>query len=257
MIVIPPPKQYPRKKTKGARLGAPPAVNQIVQVTRGGLSDQVAVKLTAVLTAFDDVGKMFKKDQLVFSLSRPATTAMRLIISVDASGKGDIGNDFNSIAVCGRVGPKYYILEVLNFRSDITVLIQRINEVRGRWGKQTPVLIENKANGLAAIQILRKEMSGILECTPTKDKVERAIVVKYLFDGGDVSFAVHGLIWGEIQAQFTSFPHGKHDDIVDSIVHGLTWLHKLPSIKKKSNLNGTNLMRPQYGRPTYAGNGYC
>ncbi|MBQ2437301.1 MAG: hypothetical protein II265_04345, partial [Clostridia bacterium] len=102
----------------------------------------------------------------------------------------------------------------------------------------------------------RKEMSGILECTPTKDKVERAIVVKYLFDAGDVTFATHGLIWGEIQAQFTSFPHGKHDDIVDAIVHGLTWLLKLPSVKKKSNLTGASLMRPEYGRPTYASNGY-
>jgi predicted phage terminase large subunit-like protein len=220
-------------------------------------SDPFTYNAQYLQVPLDDVGKMFKKSQLVFTDSRPAAAAMRMVIAVDAAGKGDIGNDFNAISVLGRVGPKYYVIDVLNFHADITTLVQKIKEVRHKWGDTIPVLIENKANGLAAIQILRKEMSGILECTPTKDKVERAIVVKYLFDGGDVSFAVHGLIWGEIQAQFTSFPHGKHDDIVDSIVHGLTWLHKLPSIKKKSNLNGTNLMRPQYGRPTYAGNGYC
>lgn len=221
-------------------------------------SDPFTYNAQYLQVPLDDVGKMFKKDQLVFSLSRPATTAMRLIISVDASGKGDIGNDFNSIAVCGRVGPKYYILEVLNFRSDITVLIQRINEVRGRWGKQTPVLIENKANGLAAIQILRKTQSGILEAVPVKDKVERAIVVKYLFDAGDVFFCTHGLIWGEIQAQFTAFPHGKNDDIVDSVVQGLTWLTKLPDTTARRNdaERERNLSRPIYGRPTYASNGY-
>ena len=150
-------------------------------------SDPFTYNAQYLQVPLDDVGKMFKKDQITFTLMRPATTAMRLVISVDAAGKGDIGNDFNAIAVCGKVGPKYYVLEVLNFHADITVLMQKIREVRRRWGQSVPVLIENKANGLAAIQLLRKEMSGILESTPTKDKVERAIVVKYMFDAGDGS----------------------------------------------------------------------
>lgn len=220
-------------------------------------SDPFTYNAQYLQVPLDDVGKMFKKDQITFTLMRPATTAMRLVISVDAAGKGDIGNDFNAIAVCGKVGPKYYVLEVLNFHADITVLMQKIKEVRKRWGQTTPVLIENKANGLAAIQLLRKEMSGILEATPTKDKVERAIVVKYLFDAGDVTFSTHGLVWGEIQSQFTSFPHGKHDDIVDAVVQGLTWLSKLPDGIRNSKLNEKKLSRPIYGRPTYAGNGYC
>lgn len=219
-------------------------------------SDPFTYNAQYLQVPLDDVGKMFKKDQIQFSLTRPATTAMRLVISVDAAGKGDIGNDFNAIAVCGRIGPKYYILEVLNFHADISLLMAKIKEVRKRWGNTTPVLIENKSNGLAAIQLLRKEMSGILEATPTKDKVERAIVVKYLFDAGDVAFSTHGLVWGEIQSQFTQFPHGKHDDIVDAVVQGLTWLIKLPDQRKVSNVS-TNLARPQYGRPKYAGNGYC
>lgn len=219
-------------------------------------SDPFTYNAQYLQVPLDDVGKMFKKDQIQFSLTRPATNAMRLVISVDAAGKGDIGNDFNAIAVCGRIGPKYYVLEVLNFHADISLLMAKIKEVRKRWGNTTPVLIENKSNGLAAIQLLRKEMSGILEATPTKDKVERAIVVKYLFDAGDVAFSTHGLVWGEIQSQFTQFPHGKHDDIVDAVVQGLTWLIKLPEQRKVSNIS-TNLARPQYGRPKYAGNGYC
>jgi len=219
-------------------------------------SDPFTYNAQYLQVPLDDIGKMFKKDQITFSLTRPATTAMRLVISVDAAGKGDIGNDFNAIAVCGRIGPKYYVLEVLNFHADITMLMAKIKDVRRRWGSMTPVLIENKSNGLAAIQLLRREMSGILEATPTKDKVERAIVVKYLFDAGDVSFSTHGLVWGEIQSQFTQFPHGKHDDIVDAVVQGLTWLTRLPDTRKLSNVPPVNLNRPQYGRPKYAGNGY-
>lgn len=218
-------------------------------------SDPFTYNAQYLQVPLDDVGKLFPKDKIKFSLSRPPASAMRLIISVDAAGKGDILNDFNSIAVIGRHGPDYHVLEVLNFRADITVLLQKIREVRGRWGQSTPVLIESKSNGLAAIQLLRKEMSGILETNPVKDKVERALVVKYLFDSENVYFAVRGLVFGEILSQFTQFPHCTHDDIVDAVVQGITWLMKLPMNRGVAS-NTSQLQRPKFGRPTYAGNGY-
>lgn len=218
-------------------------------------SDPFTYNAQYLQVPLDDVGKLFPKDKIKFSLSRPPASAMRLIISVDAAGKGDILNDFNSIAVIGRHGPDYHVLEVLNFRADITVLLQKIREVRGRWGQSTPVLIESKSNGLAAIQLLRKEMSGILETNPVKDKVERALIVKYLFDSENVYFAVRGLVFGEILSQFTQFPHCTHDDIVDAVVQGITWLMKLP-MNRGTTSNTQQLQRPKFGRPTYAGNGY-
>lgn len=218
-------------------------------------SDPFTYNAQYLQVPLDDVGKLFPKDKIKFSLSRPPSSAMRLIISVDAAGKGDILNDFNSIAVIGRHGPDYHVLEVLNFRADITVLLQKIREVRGRWGQSTPVLIESKSNGLAAIQLLRKEMSGILETNPVKDKVERALVIKYLFDSENVYFAVRGLVFGEILSQFTQFPHCTHDDIVDAVVQGITWLMKLP-MNRGTTSNTSQLQRPKFGRPTYAGNGY-
>lgn len=219
-------------------------------------SDPFTYNAQYLQVPLDDVGKLFDKSKLLFSHSRPASNAMRICISVDAAGKGDIGNDFNAIAVVGRQGPNYYILDVLNFRADITVLVNKIKQVRNQWGTNTPVLIEARANGNAAIQILRREMSGILEVNPTKDKVERAIGIKYLFDAGNITFSVRGLIWGEIQGQFTQFPHGKHDDIVDSVVQGLNWLMKLPDTTRLSTGKQQNFSRPSYGRPSYASDGY-
>lgn len=219
-------------------------------------SDPFTYNAQYLQVPLDEVGKLFAKEKLKFSLSRPPTSAMRLVISVDAAGKDDILNDFNAISVIGRRGPDYFVLEVLNFRADITVLMQKIREVRSRWGNTTPVLIEARSNGLAAIQLLRREMSGILESNPTKDKVERALIVKYLFDSENVYFATRGLIWGEILSQFTQFPNCKHDDIVDSIVQGITWLNKLPMGGRISQVNQTDLHRPQLGRVRYATNGY-
>lgn len=220
-------------------------------------SDPFTYNAQYLQVPLDDVGKLFSKDKIKFSLTRPPLSSMRLVIAVDAAGKDDILNDFNAISVIGRCGPNYYVLEVLNFRADITVLMQKVREVRSRWGQGTPILIENKSNGLAAIQLLRKEMSGVLEINPIKDKVERALVVKYLFDSENVYFAVRGLVFGDILAQFTQFPHTKHDDIVDSVVHGITWLQKLPMNTKPNPQSQQQLHRPHYGRPSYAGNGYC
>jgi predicted phage terminase large subunit-like protein len=222
-------------------------------------SDPFTYNAQYLQVPLDDIGKMFKKDQLIFTNTRPPMQQLRLVIAVDAAGgKNDIGNDFNAIAVCAREmnGPNYYVLDVYNFRADITVLVQKIKEVRKRWGSNTPVLIESKSNGMAAIQLLRREMSGILEISPCKDKVERALVIKYLFDAKNVTFSTRGLIWGDILTQFTQFPHTAHDDIVDAVVHGITWLMKLPTFKQNSTIKDADFGRPNYGRPTYARNGY-
>lgn len=198
----------------------------------------------------DDVGNLFEKHKLVLSGDRPAIKSLKVVISVDAAMKTDVNSDFNAISVIGTNGIDYYILEVLNFHADITKLVQTIRDLRKRYGKDTPVLFEAKANGVAAAQILRREMNGILETTPSKDKIERALLVKYLFDGMNVKFVLRGFVWGEVQAQFTAFPHGRHDDIVDSVVQGITYLNKRDSHERRINRQidiNNNLNRPKYG----------
>lgn len=220
-------------------------------------SDPFTYNAQYLQVPLDDVGTLFAKDTIQFAPLRPALSAMKLCISIDATGTGDIGNDFNSISVIGKAGPMYYILDVLNFCADITELIKHVVNTRKRWGANVPVLIENKASGMAAISILRKTMSGIIAINPVKDKVERAIEVKYLFDSKNVLFNVRGLVWGEIQSQFLKFPHVKHDDIVDSITQGISWLSKLPDGNGVQGEQQAKLKRPTYRRRSYTGNGYC
>lgn len=223
-------------------------------------SDPFTYNAQYLQVPLDDIGKLFDKNKIIPTTHRPPTNQMRLVISVDASSKAETGSDFNAISVIGYASPNYYILDVHNFKADITNLIAKVKEVRKKWGASTPVLFESKANGTAAIQILRRETSGILEVNPTKNKVERAIMVKYLFDSLNVHFAIRGLVWGEILSQFTMFPHAKHDDIVDSIVQGITWLQALPDALRskqpvKNKTQQVELRRPVYGG-SRASNGY-
>ena len=166
--------------------------------------------------------------------------------------KGDTNSDYNAISVIGTNGVDYFVIEVLNFHADITMLVNKIKELRMKYGTNTPVLVEAKANGVAALQILRREMTGIFETTPSKDKLERAIAVKYLFDSMNVKFIIRGFVWAEVVSQFTAFPHGRHDDIVDATVQGITFLSVRNQHKK--NVIGAIEHNRDLSRPVYGGN---
>lgn len=209
----------------------------------------------------DAIGKMFTRESLRLAMYRPNKEQMRIVISVDASAKDNIESDCNAVSVIGYCDRSFYILECQNFRADVLSVCQCVREMRQRWG-QVPVLVEAKANGTAVIQILRRETTGIVEISPCKDKVERAMEVKHLFDGGNVFFAIRGLEWATVLAQFLAFPHTDHDDIVDSVVHGLKWLNNLAGIQQKPADESRKLeqsrRRVVYNERRYYGNsGYC
>lgn len=210
----------------------------------------------------DDIGKMFTRENLKIAMSRPDKQLMRIVIAVDASAKDRIEDDCNAVCAIGYYDRMFYILEVQNFRADVLSVCQTVREMRERWG-QVPVLIEAKANGTAAMQILRRETTGIIEINPIKDKVERALEVKYLFDSNNVVFAVRGLEWGTVMAQFLQFPHGAHDDMVDCIVHGIKWLNLSAGVRPVQNNEDKRKLeqarrRVSYQERSYYGNsGYC
>lgn len=213
-------------------------------------NDPFTLNAQFLQTPLDDIGNLFEKHKIILSNDRPAIKSLKCVISVDAAMKCDANSDFNAIAVIGTNGVDYFVLEVLNFHADVTVLCQKVRELRKKYGSEVPVLFEAKANGVSAMQILRKEMTGILETTPSKDKLERALLVKYLFDSMNVKFVLKGFVWGEVLAQFTAFPHGRHDDIVDSVVQGITFLHKRAQHLKAVNdrvKENISLNRPVYG----------
>lgn len=213
-------------------------------------NDPFTLNAQFLQTPLDDIGNLFEKHKLILSADRPAIKSLKLVISIDAAMKGDANSDFNAVAIIGTNGVDYFVLDVINFHADVTALVQKVRDLRKRYGGDVPVLFEAKANGVAAMQILRKEMNGILETTPSKDKIERALLIKYLFDSMNVKFCIKGFVWGEVQAQFTAFPHGRHDDIVDAVVQGITFLHKRNNHAKAVNtamVRNINLNRPVYG----------
>ena len=85
------------------------------------------------------------------------------------------------------------------------------------------VLIEEAANGAAIIETLQKELN-IIPVKPKGGKVSRVNAVSAAIEGGHV-FLPQDAAWVEEYIdQWTVFPNGKHDDMVDATSQALHWM---------------------------------
>ena len=97
------------------------------------------------------------------------------------------------------------------------------------WGRFVHQrLIEDKANGTAIIDVLRKSVAGIKEMPAKESKESRARAITPEVESGHV-YLPHPMDPGNewVTAaidEIRDFPHGKNDDVVDSLVHALTAL---------------------------------
>ena len=98
------------------------------------------------------------------------------------------------------------------------------------------MLIEDKANGSAVIQVLQSEMFCI-PIHPLGGKVARVNAVSPAIESGHV-FVPEGEPWvEEFLGQWTSFPAGAHDDMVDSGSQALRYLLRADGGERKETEN--------------------
>ena len=138
------------------------------------------------------------------------------VISVDAAFKDSDDNDFVAIQVWGKVGIDYYLRYSMNKHMDFPSTVQTLRLLRKLFPDTTYILIEDKANGSAIIQTLRHEFIGVIGITPKGGKVSRVNAIAPAIESGHV-FLPMGELWTEeFIDQFTAFPAGAHDDMVDA-----------------------------------------
>lgn len=145
------------------------------------------------------------------------------VISVDAAFKGADNNDYVAITVWGKHGNDYYLRYCMNRHLDFTSSLNAIRQVRVLYPQARTVLIEDKANGSAIINVLQKEMFCV-PVNPKGGKVARVNAVSAAIESGHV-FVPEGASWlGEYLDQWSAFPAGAHDDMVDSSSQALSYM---------------------------------
>ena len=168
-------------------------------------------------------GNLVKRDWWKYYDPKEVVSFGTQIISVDATFKGNEDNDFVAIEVWGKRDNDYYLRYVLNRHMDFPQTLQAIRTVKKLYPLAMTVLIEDKANGSAIIQTLQKEMFCV-GVNPKGGKEARVNAVSPAIESGHV-YLPYGEAWVEpFVDQFTAFPAGKNDDMVDCASQALTYL---------------------------------
>ena len=155
---------------------------------------------------------------------RPVTAhAIRLVDeraqSWDCAFKDSDTSDFVVGQVWGRLGSAFLLLDQVRARMDCPDTVKAVRHVSAKWHPCSAKLIEDKANGSAVIQMLSREIPGLLPVNPEGGKIARAMAVSPLIEAGNV-FLPHPEFapWvNDLIEECAAFPNGAHDDQVDAM----------------------------------------
>lgn len=153
----------------------------------------------------------------------------KVIASWDCTFKDTDGTDFVVGQVWGKHGANSYLLDQMRNRMSFTTTVLAIVELKQRWPMTREILIEDKANGPAVIDTLKKKIAGIIPIEPDGSKLARAHAVTSYWEAGNVWLPHEDLFkWVRpLVSELTSFPAGAHDDQVDSMTQALRRLYPL------------------------------
>ena len=137
-----------------------------------------------------------------------------------------------------RFGAMIYVVHRVRKRMQFPETVDSIRETRSLFPYATPILIEDKANGIAVIQTLQREIPGILPRKADGGKESRASATSYLVAAGNVLLPgkldehkalIPAYTWvQELIDEHDAFPRGDYKDQVDALSQGLFYYHERP-----------------------------
>jgi predicted phage terminase large subunit-like protein len=147
----------------------------------------------------------------------------RIVQSWDTANKATELSDYSVCTTWGIAGKDLYLIDLLRRRMEYPELKR---EVRAEYERFRPsvVLIEDKASGTQLIQELTQEgLYAITRYHPQTDKVMRMHAQTAMIENGFVHLPDTAPWLAPYLHEMTVFPHGKHDDQVDSTAQLLDW----------------------------------
>lgn len=155
-----------------------------------------------------------------------------MIMSVDAAFKDEKQNDYVAIGVWAKKGARIYLVDLVNEHLNFTNTVRKIKVMKARYPQISSVLIEDKANGTAIIQVLKDEIFGITAVRPDASKEARVNAVSFLIEAGNVYLPKDKKFTWEFVEQCSQFPNGKHDDMVDCMSQALSRLMRAKGFQR-------------------------
>ena len=130
--------------------------------------------------------------------------------------------------VWGFVGPDAFLLDEARGQWGVTATMKQIITMKQRWPDIGKILIEEKANGSAVLELLDGKIPGLYPINPGSDgKDQRAWAALPYVEAGNVLIPEIAMCpWiNDWKAEICTYPFGKHNDRVDAMVQVL--IHEL------------------------------
>ncbi len=97
---------------------------------------------------------------------------------VDCSFKKGSDTSYVVIQVWGRVGKaRFYMLDQIRVQMSFVETLDALIRTREKWHRLRRIVVEDKANGPAVVDVMKRDVPGVIEWSPgTASKYERAEV---------------------------------------------------------------------------------
>jgi predicted phage terminase large subunit-like protein len=135
-------------------------------------------------------------------------------------------NDFSVCTTWRMIRGDYYLVDVFRDRLQYPDLRRKIASLAVQHGAQT-ILIENAGPGITLLQDLRHTpppcMPHPIGQKPNGSKADRVVAQSAKIEAGHVYLPRNAVWLDGFLLELLAFPHGRHDDQVDSVAQFLTW----------------------------------
>lgn len=180
-------------------------------------------------------GNVFKNIGIQFYFPKDLPSSFDLVIdSWDCTFKDTDGTDFVCGGKWGKKGANAYLLRVVHKRMGFVDTAASVEDMQNQLPRPSEVLIEDKANGPAVIDFLKKRVPRLIPIEPDGSKLARAHATTSVWEARNV-FLPHPqtAVWvtgstkpdhfisGSYLAEMTGFPAAKNDDWVDMTTQAL------------------------------------
>ena len=168
-------------------------------------------------------GRMIRRQWLRYHDKRPERSEGTIIQSWDTAAKAGSQNDWSVCTTWLVVDGVYYLIDLVRDRFEFHLLHQTALALASRFEPDT-ILIEDASTGQGLISMLREVRHYFIKEVPVHhDKISRVYVQQAKFAAGRVFFPRDAAFLPALEAELLTFPQGKYDDQVDSVMQALAY----------------------------------
>jgi predicted phage terminase large subunit-like protein len=173
-------------------------------------------------------GNVFKEEGIQHYMPEDLPSKFdKVLASWDATFKDTDGTDFVVGQVWGKAEAHSYLLAQVRARMSFTRTVKEVVDLKADWPQTREILIEDKANGPAVIDVLKVSVPGIIPIEPDGSKLARAHAVTAFWEARNIHLPDPRIApWiKDFIAELLTFPAAAHDDQVDAMTQALRRLY--------------------------------